>query len=343
MDIGLKIKALRLERSITQEALAEHLGVTAQAVSKWERGAAAPDIGLLPELSVFFGVRIDDFFELNDAARMERINRMLENEGFLSQGDFDYAERYLKDAYADNPGNAEVCRMFADLYIHRADGYYRKAETLCKRAIELEPTKKVGHSLLSYAAKGACWDWCCSHHHELIDFYYGFVAKNPDYRPGYFWLLSNLLEDGRLDEAEQVIDQFAVRWGDTCYVSQYRGQIFAMRGDMASAEACWQSMKDRWPEDWLIWSFIGDAHAKLARYDEAVEYYKKSAELEPTPRYTDNWLSIAEILTIQKRWAEAAAAYDKVAEIQMSDWSKDEDSFWVQENRKKAQELRTKA
>ena len=38
MEIGNQIKALRLRRGTTQEALAQHLGVTAQAVSKWERG-----------------------------------------------------------------------------------------------------------------------------------------------------------------------------------------------------------------------------------------------------------------------------------------------------------------
>ena len=101
-------------------------------------------------------------------------------------------------------------------------------------------------------------------------------------------------------------------------------------------------MKDRWPEDWLIWSFIGDAYAKLARYDEAVEHYKKAAGLEPAPRYTDNWISIAEIRTIQKRWAEAAEAYDHVAEIQRSDWNMEEDSAGVQKIRRKAQEMRSK-
>ena len=35
--------------------------------------------------------------------------------------------------------------------------------------LELEPEVKAGHSLLSFAAHGACWDWCSSNHRELID------------------------------------------------------------------------------------------------------------------------------------------------------------------------------
>lgn len=40
MEIGNQIKTLRLRRGVTQEALAQHLGVTSQAVSKWERGVS---------------------------------------------------------------------------------------------------------------------------------------------------------------------------------------------------------------------------------------------------------------------------------------------------------------
>ena len=43
--------------------LAERLGVTAQAVSKWERKANSPDIALIPRLAEIFGVSIDELFE----------------------------------------------------------------------------------------------------------------------------------------------------------------------------------------------------------------------------------------------------------------------------------------
>ena len=48
IDIGSKIKALRLTKSMTQEQLAKALHVSAQAVSKWEIGSSLPDIQLLP-------------------------------------------------------------------------------------------------------------------------------------------------------------------------------------------------------------------------------------------------------------------------------------------------------
>ena len=59
MIIGQKIKELRGENNVTQETLATHLGVTSQAVSKWEQGLSLPDISLLIPLADFFSVSID--------------------------------------------------------------------------------------------------------------------------------------------------------------------------------------------------------------------------------------------------------------------------------------------
>ena len=54
------IAKLRKERKITQEQLAEFVGVTKASVSKWETGQSMPDVLLLPQLATFFDVTIDD-------------------------------------------------------------------------------------------------------------------------------------------------------------------------------------------------------------------------------------------------------------------------------------------
>ena len=57
--IQLRIGTLRKQKGISQEMLAGAIVVTPQSVSKWETGAALPDIGLLPALATFFEVSVD--------------------------------------------------------------------------------------------------------------------------------------------------------------------------------------------------------------------------------------------------------------------------------------------
>lgn len=70
MNIGNKIKELRKKRGITQEQLAESIGVSFQAVSKWENNIALPDIALAPLLARYFGVSLDTLFDFNS----EKVN-----------------------------------------------------------------------------------------------------------------------------------------------------------------------------------------------------------------------------------------------------------------------------
>ena len=66
--LGENIALHRRAAGLTQELLADRLGVTAQAVSKWERQISCPDIALLPVIADLFGVSIDDLFWTEDPA-----------------------------------------------------------------------------------------------------------------------------------------------------------------------------------------------------------------------------------------------------------------------------------
>ena len=65
MTIGKRIGLLRRQKGMTQEELATQLGVSPQAVSKWENGIALPDITLAPILASYLGVSMDELFEFN--------------------------------------------------------------------------------------------------------------------------------------------------------------------------------------------------------------------------------------------------------------------------------------
>ena len=77
MELGKKIRQLRFKAGLTQEQLADKLGIGAQSVSKWENDVAMPDITTLPLIAEIFGVTIDDLFDLTAEQRLNRIENRL--------------------------------------------------------------------------------------------------------------------------------------------------------------------------------------------------------------------------------------------------------------------------
>ncbi len=80
IQVGQNIRSLRHKRHVSQEDLAEAMGVTVQAISKWETGKANPDLMLLPKLAEYFEVTIDGLFYINETENMlpENSARILE-------------------------------------------------------------------------------------------------------------------------------------------------------------------------------------------------------------------------------------------------------------------------
>ena len=77
ISIGKNIKELRRRDGCTQDALAEALGITAQAVSRWESGGSYPDMEMIPAIANYFGVSIDELFGYDNVSE-KRIDEIVE-------------------------------------------------------------------------------------------------------------------------------------------------------------------------------------------------------------------------------------------------------------------------
>ena len=142
MDINIKdkLRVLRQQKNITQEELANQLGITKQSVGKWERGEGYPDITLLPRIALYFDVTVDELLGVDKARIEETINAYLEEgKQYEFDGDTKRELELWEKAYKEFPNDIRImCKLMFAL-IHDKDER-PIPEDKRKRVVELGET-----------------------------------------------------------------------------------------------------------------------------------------------------------------------------------------------------------
>ena len=110
IKIGDKIKELRKRDGRTQEEIASSLGVTSQAVSRWEANGGYPDMEIMPNIASLFGVSIDALFGYDGVDRKNRIDSILSEVQDMKNQNIPYSEivALLRNACAEFPSEERL-------------------------------------------------------------------------------------------------------------------------------------------------------------------------------------------------------------------------------------------
>lgn len=132
--IGSKIRELRRRKDISQEVLAQYLGVSFQAVSKWESGITMPDIGLIPAIASFFGISIDELFDYNSFEIEKRVQEIVAESYPYRFVDDGKCEEILREGLKKYPGNETLlnCLIYSIPTPERGE----EVIIICKSLIE---------------------------------------------------------------------------------------------------------------------------------------------------------------------------------------------------------------
>lgn len=320
MEIGKKIRDLRIAKGITQEILAEVLSVTPQAVSKWETGSASPDIQLLPEMAVYFGVTIDELFCLTDDREFDRIQNMIWDSRLIPQNQLERAERWLKTRISAAYRPAACWRLLADLYNHQARMFRASAADFARAALNADPEELDALQELNEAMGGYISDYNCRNHHLLIDELKRRAEERPDLWRIQLWLLDNLIADHRLEEAAYWLDQLS-RVHQSYRLPFYRAMIARAAGDRAAYEAGIREIEQDYADDWTALFDLGGLLAGDGRYEDAIRCFRRSVELESVPRYVDALEAMAHIYEICGEPEQAIAVLEEELDILARDWN----------------------
>ena len=322
MEIGNQIKALRVRKGVTQKQMAQHFGITEQAISKWENNASVPDIAMLPDLSAYFGVSIDELFALSDETRMERIQNMLWDVRFMDSSDIDNECQFLLEKARRDSGS-EAYEMLAKLELHLADEHRAHAEEYALAALERNTHSDSANYALARAHGGKHTDPRHNTHTALISHYKAHIAAHPESVDTYPWLIAQLMDDGRFEEAEQYCTLLEQRndgtYGDY-YPTKLRISIALARRDISAARTMWEELGREYADNWSIQHDLGDFCMLAGEYTEAKAYYRKAIELMDKPRYTDPVDSLALVCEMDGDITGAIEARELELTISEKEW-----------------------
>jgi len=159
--LGQRMRELRAGGGNTQEQLAAHLGVTAQAVSKWERGEGFPDITMLPAIASFYGVSVDELLGVDEEARRKKLDAYNEKDRKLLQaGDTAGRISLWREAHREFPNEPSVLHALSfvlrgeSLSNHREEIIFLAKRLLKEAARSGEYFGAVNNLCRAYASMG---------------------------------------------------------------------------------------------------------------------------------------------------------------------------------------------
>ena len=319
MYIGNQIKELRIRKNVKQEDVAAYLGVSAQAVSKWETGASTPDITLLPNIAMYFGVSIDELFALPEEAQYERIENMFSYEKCIHPETFAQTVSFLNAQIAKDSNNIRAYENLAYLYNHRAASDHEKASDYAKRVLELDPNNKGGWVAFLEANNGVCGDEWYDNHFTVIQYFKTFLERNPKNYLGLYAIIENLLKDGRYDEAVPYINEIGeVRQNNQALM--YTGDVAFGKGNIQEAKELWNRAVETHPEEWQAYCSRADRFKKLGLLEEAIEDYEKCVKMQEAPHIIDGLYSLAQVHEAMGDYETAIYDNERIIEYLASDF-----------------------
>ena len=246
--LAANLRRLRLAKKLTQEQLAEQLGVSAQSVSRWETGATYPDVMLLPEMARLFGVLVDDLFRPcpngydNNAQRLLAVyERSHKPQDFLAA-----AEEFDK-LFRSGGATANDWRSYGVLHEYMVYHCIKKATGSYDQAMN--------------------------------------ISRNSDPAMFHRTQRQSILLRCRIGQAEACIREQEAAAGENpgdaqAWVDLAHAFFFGGKPEQA-LQTCEQAL-ERFPEEAMLHLYAGDACRELKRFEHAFPHWEKAVQLDET-------------------------------------------------------------
>ena len=227
IKIGEKIKLLRKQKNISQEVLAQYLGVSFQSVSKWENETTMPDITMVPAIASFFGVSTDELFDFNLMEIELHVEEICKESWQYRDTDPAKSEAILREGLKKFPGNDILLNNL--LYTMRTPERAAEVITLCKSLIESTKLDDVKYDVLRILAE----TYKEQGEYELVKVT---LEKIPELYFTKLELQAELLESEEM--AEAAIKQLGLSLDSAVKMAQLLTSYYEYAGDSTKVDSC---------------------------------------------------------------------------------------------------------
>jgi len=292
IKICSNILRLRKEQDMTQAQVAEYLGVSPQAVSKWEQEQAMPDIFLIPKIAFLFGVSIDILFGASNIDTAE----LLVSKYSVVRNDSNYkeAKEALETLLEMNPDDLKTLALQVHLDYQRSLEYIEKSRSVCQRLLDISDdpdwTKRGKMQMMRFDAMYNDYEFVGKYMKQF---------ENDQSLDNFNYLLVALCEHHQYDEAlrwaEDYLDDFDAKDQQGIYPNLM--EIALIKKDRPNAELCFDKITDNNPDKhqvfnawWLLYrvyeatqdSRAGDLKVKVIQMidDLDINDYRKEGLLK---------------------------------------------------------------
>jgi len=287
------LKRFRIAKNMTQEQVADYLGVSAQTVSRWECNTTLPDVTILPEIARLYCVSIDDFYKEFSVAYENYAARLLSTYECTHKPD-DFLRADMEYQKLLNSGEASMndLRLYGILNQYMMKDCLDKAISLFEQVLQRDPSEDPetyqqtqGQYIFLQCQVGNC--------KEIISKYQEQLQENLHDVNNWINLIAAHQFSGQYQEASALVEKALAKFPENARLHVYAGDIYRNLHQFDTAFS-------HWDQALLLDSTYLDAqYSKGFCYMEMGEYQKAY----------ETWGKLIDTLTL--RGFDLAIAYPK--------------------------------
>lgn len=238
----------------------------------------------------------------------------------IEYNDFNSIKERLSKLYKET-NDPECLWLLSELYVHKSNSNKRNGMKYALNGLVQDYNNSGLHDNFVVCSNGIMVDFKKRNHNKIIEYYYDFIKVYPDSLISRRILIENLIDNYRLDEAMVEVKETYKIAGDKTYIIEfYEGEILLKRGYQEKAVKFWRKICEKNKDNYLCYFLFAEECANFALYDIAIEYYKRSFEMQKTPRRIDSLISTFQIYEIKRNYYEALNTINLILSVYEKDY-----------------------